>query len=63
MNGTTLVFRSVGANGTASLPAGGGGGAVGRAFFNTSSGTINPQNGAAVRAAVSTGMIQTRIVP
>lgn len=62
VNGGTVVFPTVGGNG-GSQPGAGGGGAAGRAFFHTSSGTINPQNGAAIRAGVGTNTIRTRLVP
>jgi len=41
----------------------GGGGRHGQARFNTETGGINPQNGAAIRSAQTTGTLATRLVP
>lgn len=59
--GTGATAPTVGSNGASA--GGGGGGSVGEARFNTTAGTINPQNGAAIRSAFSTGLIATRLVP
>jgi hypothetical protein len=48
---------------TATMDAGGGGGASGRARFNTTSGFINPQGGAAIYSNYVTATIHTRLVP
>jgi hypothetical protein len=61
--GTGPTAATAGGNGSASNDGGGGGGGAGRARFNTSSGGINPLNGAAVRAETGTGPIGTRLVP
>lgn len=74
--GTNAGFASGGAGGTESFaPApgqagstagadgGGGGGSVGRTRLSTSSGDVNPQNGATIRSRLHTRRIGTRLVP
>jgi hypothetical protein len=48
---------------TSGQDGGGGGGSVGRARFNTTSGAINPQAGAAIRSRYTAGPLRTRLVP
>lgn len=48
---------------TGTQDGGGGGGSVGHARFNTASGLINPQNGAAIYSQYTTATIGSRLVP
>ncbi|MCB9563003.1 MAG: hypothetical protein H6708_21570 [Kofleriaceae bacterium] len=61
--GTEVLPPRAGGYANPNLYGGGGGGSVGQARFNTTSGTINPQSGAALRTQYSTGALRTRLVP
>ena len=61
--GDEAVPPGNGGAGDANENGGGGGGAVGHARFNTSSGTINPVGGPAIRTEFTASTIRTRLVP
>jgi hypothetical protein len=62
--GTELVPPGNGASGNATNGQGaGGGGSVGEARFNSSSATVVPANGAAIRSRFTTGTLATRLIP
>lgn len=62
--GTETLAPAEGGDAAVSGQDGGGaGGSVGRARFNTTAGTINPQQGAAIRSRFTTGTLRTRLVP
>lgn len=63
VGGHETLSPSIGGSGETSENGGGGGGAVGRARFNTISGTINPVGGAVIRSKFSTSMLRTRLIP
>lgn len=61
--GTVILTPENGVSGGASEDGGGGGGAVGRARFNTLSGTVTPMGGAVIRSKSSNGALGIRLVP
>lgn len=52
-----------GIDGAAGAPGGGGGGAGGVVGIRTSTGVVNPQNGATIRSALQVTPLSTRLVP
>lgn len=61
--GTETSNPTPGQSGTDTNPGAGGGGSVGQTRVNTRVGLFSPQNGAAMRTALSSGTVSSRQVP
>ena len=61
--GNESTFPSAGENGGVGVSGAGGGGGVGETLLNTTSGSVNPVNGATIRSHSQVGTIGTRLVP